>query len=65
MMLMANFRGSPLQNFFPSCPRTNFYCASGMLTPPGNGRYIGGGNSIRSRATEVNFLTPMNTSERG
>jgi hypothetical protein len=34
MILMANFRGSPLQNSFLSCPRTRFYCAPGMLTPP-------------------------------
>jgi len=30
----SKFRGSPLQKFFLSCPRTRFYCAAGMLTPP-------------------------------
>jgi hypothetical protein len=34
MMLMANFRGSPLQNLFPSCPRTRFSWAARMLRPP-------------------------------
>jgi hypothetical protein len=34
MVVRSEFRGSPLQNFFLSCPRTRFYCAGGMLRPP-------------------------------
>jgi hypothetical protein len=64
MLVRSKFRGSPLQSFFPNCPRTIFYCAGGMLTALEYAR-VRVGNSISSRATEINFLTPMNTGERG
>jgi hypothetical protein len=65
MMLPSKIQGSPLQNFFHNCPRTSFYCASGRLTPPETDAGLGVENSISSRHTKINFLTPMNTSERG
>ena len=61
----VEIQGLPASKFLPQLTQDELLLGGWYAETPPEMCQLRVGSSVRSQATEINFLTPMNTRERG